>query len=68
MELIISLRELLNLKLKDINLDRGYIRVTAKNKERIVPLNDTVKGFLEDYFFFPFPFDFIDFPLLLGGL
>jgi len=42
-------RELLNLKLKDINLDRGYICVTAKNKERIVPLNDTAKGFLEDY-------------------
>ncbi len=42
-------RELLNLKIKDVNLERGYIRVFAKNKERMVPLNDTVKEFIEDY-------------------
>ena len=27
-------KELLNLKLKDVNFERGYIRVFAKNKER----------------------------------
>ncbi len=42
-------KELLNLKLNDLNLERGYIRVFAKNKERIVPLNETVKDFLADY-------------------
>jgi site-specific recombinase XerD len=42
-------KELLNLKLQDLNLERGYIKVSAKNKERIVPLNETAKGFLEDY-------------------
>lgn len=42
-------RELLNLKLKDLNLNRGYIRVYAKSKERLIPLNETVKSFLEDY-------------------
>lgn len=42
-------RELLNLKLTDLNLERGYIRVFAKNKERLVPLNETVKGFVADY-------------------
>ena len=34
-------KELLNLTLKDINLEKNYIKVFAKNKERIVPLNDT---------------------------
>ena len=42
-------RELLNLKLNDVNLERGYIRVFAKNKERLVPLNETVIEFLKDY-------------------
>ncbi len=42
-------KELLNLRLQDINMERGYIRVFAKNKERIIPLNDTVKEFLDDY-------------------
>lgn len=42
-------KELLNLKLKDFNKERGYIRVFAKNKERIIPLNDTVKEYLLDY-------------------
>lgn len=42
-------RELLNLKLKDLNLAKGYIKVSAKNKERLIPLNDTVKDFLGDY-------------------
>jgi site-specific recombinase XerD len=42
-------KELLNLKLEDLNLERGYIKVSAKNKERLVPLNDTVKDFLGEY-------------------
>ena len=42
-------KELLNLRLQDVNLERGYIRVFAKNKERIIPLNETVKGYLLDY-------------------
>jgi integrase/recombinase XerD len=42
-------KELLNLKLTDFNQERGYIRVFAKNKERIVPLNDTAKAFMLDY-------------------
>ena len=42
-------RELLNLKLNDMNLERGFIKVYAKNKERIVPLNETVIAFLKDY-------------------
>ena len=42
-------KELLNLKLQDVNLERNYIKVFAKNKERIVPLNETCKQFLIDY-------------------
>lgn len=42
-------KELLNLKLKDLNIERGYIKVSAKNKERIIPLNETVIDFLSDY-------------------
>jgi len=42
-------KELLNLKFKDLNLERSYIRVSAKNKERIVPLNDTVREYIGDY-------------------
>lgn len=42
-------KELLNLRLRDLNLQDGWIRVFAKNKERIVPLNATVKAFLVDY-------------------
>jgi len=42
-------KELLNLKLGDLNLERGYIKVSAKNKERLVPLNSTAKEFLVDY-------------------
>lgn len=42
-------KELLNLKLKDLNLTQRYIRVSAKNKERIVPLNETALDFLNDY-------------------
>jgi len=42
-------KELLNLKLQDLNLDKGYIRVFSKNKERIVPLNETARDFLSDY-------------------
>ncbi|MCX5693904.1 MAG: tyrosine-type recombinase/integrase [Candidatus Omnitrophica bacterium] len=42
-------KELLNLKLNDLNIERGYIKVSAKNKERIIPLNETVINFLSDY-------------------
>lgn len=42
-------KELLNLKLKDLNLDKSFIRVSAKNKERLVPLNESVKEYLADY-------------------
>ena len=42
-------KELLNLKLQDLNLERAYIKVSAKNKERLVPLNETVVEFLKDY-------------------
>ncbi len=42
-------KELLNLKLQDINLERRYIKVFAKNKERIIPLNETVKDYIKDY-------------------
>ena len=42
-------RELLNLKLNDLNLDRAFIKVYAKNKERIVPLNETCVEFVRDY-------------------
>jgi site-specific recombinase XerD len=42
-------KELLNLKLTDLNLERGTIKVAAKNKERLIPLNETVKDFLVDY-------------------
>ncbi len=42
-------KELLNLKLTDLNLERSYIKVFAKNKERIVPLNATAKDFITDY-------------------
>lgn len=42
-------KELLSLKLGDLNLERGYIRVFAKNKERLIPLNETIKEYLADY-------------------
>jgi site-specific recombinase XerD len=42
-------RELLNLKLQDLNMERGYIRVFAKSKERLVPLNETIKEYLSEY-------------------
>jgi len=42
-------KELLNLKLNDLNLERGSIKVSAKNKERLVPLNETVVDFLSSY-------------------
>ena len=42
-------RELLNLKLNDVNLERGNIRVFAKNKERLIPLNEAAIDFLKDY-------------------
>lgn len=42
-------KELLNLKLKDLNLERGCIKVSAKNKERLLPLNETAIDFLKDY-------------------
>ncbi|HOW36291.1 MAG TPA: tyrosine-type recombinase/integrase [Candidatus Omnitrophota bacterium] len=42
-------KELLNLKLNDFNQEKGYIKVSAKNKERLVPLCDTAKSFLLDY-------------------
>ena len=42
-------RELLNLKLSDVNLERGNIKVSAKNKERLIPLNETVIDFLKEY-------------------
>ena len=43
-------RELLNLKMNDVNLELGFIKVFAKNKERLVPLNETVVEFMKDYF------------------
>ena len=42
-------KELLNLKLQDFNQERGYIKVSAKNKERLIPLNETVIEFVKDY-------------------
>lgn len=42
-------KELLNLKMRDVNLERGYIKVSAKNKERLIPLNETLIGFVKDY-------------------
>jgi len=42
-------KELLNLKLQDVNLERGSIKVYAKNKERLIPLNETAKEYLIDY-------------------
>lgn len=42
-------RELLNLKLRDLNLERAYIKVFAKNKERLIPLSDTVKEYVIEY-------------------
>lgn len=41
--------ELLRLKMKDLNMEEGHIKVSAKNKERYVPLNETAKNFLSDY-------------------
>lgn len=45
----VRLKELLNLRLPDLNLERGYIKVSAKNKERLIPLNETVVEYLRDY-------------------
>src|SRR5699024_5162956 len=42
--------ELIQIELEDINLIMGFIRVFGKeNKERIVPLGDTVIEFLNTY-------------------
>jgi len=42
-------KELLNLTLNDLNLEKSFIKVFAKNKERIVPLNETARDFIADY-------------------
>jgi len=42
-------KELLDLKLHNLNLERGFIKVYAKNKERIVPLNEAAVAFIKDY-------------------
>jgi integrase/recombinase XerD len=43
------LKELLNLRLPDLNLEKGYMKVSAKNKERLIPLNETIVEYLKDY-------------------
>ncbi len=45
----VRLKELLNLRMADLNLERGCIKVSAKNKERLIPLNETVVEYLRDY-------------------
>ena len=42
--------ELVDLKLKDIDLDNGYVKCFGKgNKERIVPINDYANKVLREY-------------------
>ena len=42
--------ELINLKVEDVNLIMGFVRVFGKgNKERIVPLGETIIDILETY-------------------
>ncbi|MCU5745460.1 site-specific tyrosine recombinase XerD [Staphylococcus sp. SQ8-PEA] len=46
----IRVTELINLKVEDLNLMMGFVRVFGKgNKERIVPLGDTVIDYLDYY-------------------
>jgi integrase/recombinase XerC len=46
----IRLSELINIRLKDVDLIKGSIRVLGKrNKERIVPIGEMVTGQLEKY-------------------
>ena len=43
--------ELLNIKISDIDSKRGVIRIIGKgNKERLVPLNDVLLGYLRVYY------------------
>ena len=42
--------ELVNLKLRDINLEAGFVRVMGKgSKERVVPIGQHAKAKIEDY-------------------
>ena len=42
--------ELIQINIEDINLIMGFVRVFGKgNKERIIPLGDTVIEFLDTY-------------------
>lgn len=46
----IRVDELIKLKLTDIHIEEGYIKVTGKrNKQRIIPCNDTLKDFFSIY-------------------
>ena len=46
----LRISELLSLKMKQINFDRGIIRIIGKgNKERIVPIGDYALDFLNQY-------------------
>lgn len=46
----IRVSELINLKVNDIDLENDYIRVLGKgSKERILPINDTSKKYLDIY-------------------
>ncbi len=46
----IKVNELIQIRLEDVNLSFGSIVVRQKEKERVLPLGQTVKVILEDYF------------------
>jgi integrase/recombinase XerD len=46
----LRISELVNLKLQDINLEAGFVRVMGKgSKERVVPIGQHAKTKIEDY-------------------
>jgi len=45
----IRVTELISLKISDVNVNAGHIKVKKKNKERIIPVSNTSLKFLKEY-------------------
>lgn len=45
----IRVTELISLKITDVNVNAGHIKVKKKNKERVIPVSNTSLKFLKEY-------------------